>query len=173
MTRREALRKAGSGFGAVGLASLLSNEARADVGGLAPKAPHFAPKAKQVIFLFLNGGPSQVDTFDPKPMLAKFNGGEMPGNLPKAKQERGKIMQSPFAFKRYGKSGIEVSDLFQKTAQCIDDICVIRSMHTDLPAHAQAILQMNVGRIIPGFPSMGSWLTYGLGTENKNLPGFI
>ena len=173
MTRREALRKAGNGFGAVGLANLLGNEARAEVGSLSPKAPHFAPKAKQVIFLFLNGGPSQVDTFDPKPMLAKYHGGDMPGNLPKAKQERGKVMQSPFAFKRYGKSGIEVSDLFQKTAQCIDDICVIRSMHTDLPAHAQAILQMNVGRIIPGFPSMGSWLTYGLGTENKNLPGFI
>jgi hypothetical protein len=173
MTRREALRKAGNGFGMVGLAGLLGNELKAQAASLAPKAPHFAPKAKQVIFLFLNGGPSQVDTFDPKPMLTKHHGAEMPGNLPKAKQEKGKLMQSPFAFKRYGKSGIEVSDLFHKTAKHVDDLCVIRSMHTDLPAHAQAILQMNVGRVIPGFPSMGSWLTYGLGTENKNLPGFI
>ncbi len=173
ITRREALRQAGNGFGMVGLAGLLAKEAQADAGSLLPKSPHFAPKAKQVIFLFLNGGPSQVDTFDPKPMLTKFNGGAMPGDFPKAKQERGKLMQSPFPFKRYGKSGLEVSDLFQKTAQCIDDICVIRSMHTDLPAHPQAILQMNVGRIIPGFPSMGAWLTYGLGSENRNLPGFI
>src|SRR5260370_6764470 len=82
-------------------------------------------------------------------------------------------MQSPFAFQRYGQSGLEVSELFKKTAQCIDDICVIRSMQTDLPAHPQAILQMNVGRIIPGFPSMGAWITYGLGSENRNLPGFI
>src|SRR5205823_3236586 len=121
----------------------------------------------------LNGGPSQVDTFDPKPMLAKHHGSPIPGDYPKAKQEGGTLLRSPFEFKRYGQSGIEVSELFQKTAACIDDICVIRSMHTDLPAHPQAILQMNGGRIIPGFPSMGSWLTYGLGTENRNLPGFI
>ena len=174
MTRRDALRNVGNGFGIVGLASLLSGEnARADTGSLLPKNPHFAPKAKQVIFLFLNGGPSQVDTFDPKPMLARHHGSPIPGDYPKAKQERGTLLRSPFEFKRYGTSGLEVSELFQKTAACIDDICVIRSMHTDLPAHPQAILQMNGGRIIPGFPSMGSWLTYGLGTENRNLPGFI
>ena len=173
MTRREALRQAGNGFGMVGLAGLLAEQARADAGSLLPKAPHFAPKAKQVIFLFLNGGPSQVDTFDPKPALAKYHGQAMPGDHAKAKQEKGKLMQSPFSFKRYGKSGLEVSELFQKTAQFADDTCVIRSMHCDLPAHPQAILQMNVGRIIPGFPSMGAWLTYGLGSENRNLPGFI
>ncbi|MDQ6666502.1 MAG: DUF1501 domain-containing protein [Acidobacteriota bacterium] len=173
MTRRELLKTTGTGFGMVGLANLLAGQALADSGSLAPKTPHFAPKAKQVIFLFLNGGPSQVDTFDPKPALAKYHGQPIPGDYPKAKQERGTLMQSPFAFKRYGQSGLEVSELFAKTAQCIDDICVVRSMHTDLPAHPQAILQMNVGRIIPGFPSMGSWLTYGLGTENQNLPGFI
>lgn len=173
MTRRELLRHTGTGFGMVGLANLIANQALADTGSLAPKTPHFAPKAKQVIFLFLNGGPSQVDTFDPKPALAKYHGAPMPGDYPKAKQESGTLMQSPFAFKRYGESGLEVSELFEKTARCIDDICVVRSMHTDLPAHPQAILQMNVGRIIPGFPSMGSWITYGLGTENQNLPGFI
>jgi hypothetical protein len=173
MTRRELLKTTGTGFGMVGLANLLAKQAIADAGSLAPKTPHFAPKAKQVIFLFLNGGPSQVDTFDPKPALAKYHGKPMPSEYAKAKQEGGTVMQSPFTFKRYGQSGIEVSQLFEKTAAHIDDICVVRSMHTDLPAHPQAILQMNVGRIIPGFPSMGSWLTYGLGTENQNLPGFI
>lgn len=173
MTRREALRNMGNGFGMVGLAGLLGGQMHAGSGSLDPKTPHFAAKARHVIFLFLNGGPSQVDTFDPKPMLVKHHGQAMPGDHPKAKQERGTLMQSPFAFQRYGQSGLEVSELFQKTAECIDDICVIRSMHTDLPAHPQAILQMNVGRIIPGFPSMGAWLTYGLGSENRNLPGFI
>ena len=173
LTRREALKQAGNGFGMIGLAGALAQQAAAESASLAPKAPHFTPKAKQVIFLFLNGGPSQVDTFDPKPLLAKHHGQAMPGDFPKAKQERGTVMQSPFAFKRYGKSGLEVSDLFAKTAALADDMCVIRSMHCDLPAHPQAILQMNVGRIIPGFPSMGAWVTYGLGSENRNLPGFI
>lgn len=169
MTRRDLLSKSGTGFGLIGLANLLAAESPS----LAVKAPHHPAKAKQVIFLFLNGGPSQVDTFDPKPNLAKYAGQAMPGDYPKAKQENGKLMPSPFAFRRYGQSGLEVSDLFAKTAEHIDDVCVIRSMHCDLPAHPQAILQMNVGRIIPGFPSMGSWVTYGLGSENKNLPGFI
>lgn len=173
MTRREALEKVGTGFGMVGLANLLAERMRGSSGSLEPKAPHFPAKAKHVIFLFLNGGPSQVDTFDPKPALKKYHGQPMPGDHAKAKEERGTLLQSPFGFQRYGQSGLEVSDLFQKTAGMIDDICVIRSMQTDLPAHPQAILQMNVGRIIPGFPSMGSWITYGLGSENRNLPGFI
>ncbi len=169
MTRRHLLKTTGTGFGMIGLANLLA----ADAASLNPKTPHHAAKAKQVVFLFLNGAPSQVDTFDPKPALAKYHGQPIPGDYPKAKQERGTLMQSPFAFKRYGQSGLEISDLFAKTAQHADDICAIRSMHTDLPAHAQGILQMNSGRIIPGFPSWGAWLTYGLGSENKNLPGFI
>lgn len=180
MTRREALHKAANGFGMIGLAALVAEQARAaaSIGSgfeasLDPKKPHFAPKAKQVIFLFLNGGPSQVDTFDPKPSLEKYHGSVIPGDYPKAKQEHGTLMRSPFSFQRYGQSGLEVSELFHKTAQHMDDICLIRSMHTDVPAHPQAILQMNVGRIIPGFPSMGAWLTYGLGSENRNLPGFI
>ena len=116
MTRRDLLRTAGNGFGLVGLAGVLADAARAE-GSLLPKAPHFAPKAKQVIFLFLNGGPSQVDTFDPKPMLAKHHGQPMPGDYPKAKQEKGTLLQSPFSFKRYGKSpAFEVSDLFARTA---------------------------------------------------------
>src|SRR3981081_4258295 len=130
MTRRELLKTTGTGFGMVGLANLLAKQAWADAGSLAPKAPHFAPKAKQVIFLFLNGGPSQVDTFDPKPALAKYHGKPMPSDYAKAKQEGGTVMQSPFTFKRYGQSGIEVSQLFEKTAAHIDDICVVRSMHT-------------------------------------------
>ena len=169
MTRRHLLKTTGTGFGMIGLANLIA----ADAASLNPKIPHHAAKAKQVVFLFLNGAPSQVDTFDPNPALAKYHGQPIPGDYPKAKQERGTLMQSPFAFKRYGQSGLEISDLFAKTAQHADDICAIRSMHTDLPAHAQGILQMNSGRIIPGFPSWGAWLTYGLGSENKNLPGFI
>lgn len=169
MNRRDALFQLTNGFGMVGLAGLL----QAQTASLAPKRPHFAPKAKQVIFLFLNGGPSQVDTFDPKPALEKYHGQPIPGDYPKAKQERGTLMRSPFSFQRYGQSGLEISELFAKTAAHADDLCVIRSMHTDLPAHPQAILQMNSGRIIPGFPSWGAWTTYGLGTENANLPGFI
>jgi hypothetical protein len=170
MTRRDALFQLTNGFGAIGLAGLL----QAEPASLAPRAPHFAPKAKQVIFLFLNGGPSQVDTFDPKPSLAKYHGQPMPGNSKTAKQERGTLMQSPFSFKQYGQSGLPVSELFAKTAAAhADDLCVIRSMHTDLPAHQQAILQMNSGRVIPGFPSWGAWTTYGLGSENRNLPGYI
>jgi hypothetical protein len=159
-----------NGFGAIGLAQLLQAESASH----APKSPHFAPKAKQVIFLFLNGGPSQVDTFDPKPSLAKYHGQPMPGDYKAAKQERGTVMRSPFAFKKYGQSGLEVSELFAKTAAAhADDLCVIRSMHTDLPAHQQAMMQMNSGRVIPGFPSWGAWTTFGLGSENRNLPGFI
>ncbi|MBI2687027.1 MAG: DUF1501 domain-containing protein [Acidobacteria bacterium] len=167
MNRRDALLQLTNGFGMVGLAGLLEG------ASLSPKTPHFAPRAKQVIFLFLNGGPSQVDTFDPKPSLAKYHGQAIPGDYPKAKQEKGTLMKSPFSFKRYGQSGLEISELFAKTAAHADDLCVIRSMQTDLPAHQQAIMQMNSGRVIPGFPSWGAWTTYGLGTENANLPGFI
>ena len=170
MNRRDALLRMTNGFGAIGLAQLL----QAESASLAPKSPHFAPKAKQVIFLFLNGGPSQVDTFDPKPSLAKYHGQPMPGDYKAAKRERGTVMRSPFAFKKYGQSGLEVSELFAKTAAAhADDLCVIRSMHTDLPAHQQAMMQMNSGRVIPGFPSWGAWTTFGLGSENRNLPGFI
>ena len=172
MTRREALRNVGCGFGMLGLAGLLEQESRA-AGTLAPQAPHFPAKAKHVIYLFLNGGPSHVDTFDPKPSLSKYDGKQVPSEFAKKDDQHSRLLGSPFQFQRYGESGLEVSELFPHVGKCIDEVCVLRSMYCDLPAHPQAIIQANTGRIIPGQPSMGSWLTYGLGTENQNLPGFI
>ncbi len=170
MTRRDILRTMGAGFGMAGLASAVTTTA---VDPLAPKSPHFPAKAKHVIFLFLNGGPSQVDTFDPKPLLQKYNGQPMPdGNL-KTERKTGNLLGSPFAFHKCGKSGIEVSEIFPKLGECIDDVCVIRSMFTDIPNHEPSLFMMNCGNRVPGRPSMGSWLTYGLGSENQNLPGFI
>jgi hypothetical protein len=165
------LRTMGAGFGMTGLAGTLS--ADTPTNPLAPKNPHFAAKAKHVIFLFLNGGPSQVDTFDPKPLLQKYSGQPMPtGNL-KTERKTGSLLGSPFKFNRYGKSGIEVSEIFPKLGACIDDCCVIRSMYTDIPNHEPSLFMMNCGTRVPGRPSLGSWLTYGLGSENQNLPGFI
>ena len=135
--------------------------------------PHFKPKARSVIFLFMNGGMSQVDTFDPKPMLEKYDGKPLPGPIPQHERKTGGLMKSPFTFKKYGQSGIEVSEVFPHVGSVIDDICVIRSMHTEIPNHEPAILMMNTGANQPGRPSMGSWLTYGLGQSNKNLPGFV
>ncbi len=170
-SRRDALRTMGCGFGMLGFANLMRAElARSP---LEPKSPHFAPKAKHVIFLFLNGGPSQVDTFDPKPMLTKYHGKPMPSGNLKTERKTGNLLASPFSFKKYGQSGIEVSEIFAKLGECIDDVCVIRSMHTDRPNHEPSLFMMNTGDKLPGRPSMGSWLTYGLGTENQNLPGYI
>ncbi|MGH7192440.1 MAG: DUF1501 domain-containing protein, partial [Candidatus Saccharimonadales bacterium] len=134
---------------------------------------HYAPRAKQVIFLFMNGGPSHVDTFDPKPALEKY-AGQQPEALTKNNQRGvGKLFPSPFKFARHGASGIEVSELYPHTARVIDEICVIRSMHTDIPNHEPALLMMNSGNTQPTRPCLGSWLTYGLGTENQNLPGYV
>ena len=171
MTRRELLATMGAGFGAVGLQAALGAEIVKDP--LAPKPPHFPAKAKRVIYLFLNGGPSQVDTFDPKPMLDKYHGQPMPSGNLKTERKTGDLMRSPFSFHRYGKSGIEVSEIFPKLGACIDDVCVIRSMFTDRPNHEPSLLMLNSGDRLPGRPAMGSWLTYGLGTENQNLPGYI
>ena len=134
---------------------------------------HFAPRAKNVIFLFLNGGFSQVDTFDPKPMLDKYDGQPMPGEAIKTENKTGMLMRSPFSFKKHGESGIEVSELFPHLGASVDDMCLIRSMVTDIPNHDPSLLMMNTGHIQPGRPSMGAWITYGLGFENKNLPGFV
>ncbi|MDQ6704346.1 MAG: DUF1501 domain-containing protein [Acidobacteriota bacterium] len=173
MTRRELLATMGTGFGMAGLANVLQASMPVNANPLAPKAPHFAPKAKNVIFLFLNGGPSQVDTFDPKPMLDKYDGTPMPdGNL-KTERKTGNLLKSPFTFKKYGQSGIEVSEIFPKLGECIDDVCVIRSMYTDRPNHEPSLFLMNSGDKMPGRPSMGSWITYGLGSENQNLPGYM
>ena len=165
-------------MGAMALGSLfgktlgLQAAETANLNPLAPKLPHFAAKAKRVIPLFANGGPSHVDTFDPKPELTKWHGKEIPNTLP-TERKTGAAYKSPFAFKKYGKSGIEVSDLFAKTAESIDDICVIRSMRADVPNHEPSLLLMNCGESRLVRPSMGSWLTYGLGSENQNMPGFI
>jgi hypothetical protein len=139
----------------------------------AAKKPHFPAKAKQVVHLFMNGGPSHVDTFDPKPLLQKYHGKPLPSANLRTERKTGAALGSPFRFHRYGKNGIEVSELFARTAECIDDICVIRSMHADVPNHEPSLMLMNCGDGRLPRPSMGSWITYGLGSENQNLPGFI
>ena len=174
MTRRQLLRTMGTGFGLAGLANVLSaNTAPAVVDPLAPKVPHFPAKAKHVIFLFLNGGPSQVDTFDPKPMLDKYNGKPLPSGNLKTERKTGNLLKSPFGFQKYGQSGIQISEIFGKLGAHADDLCVIRSMNTDRPNHEPSLLMMNCGDKMPGRPSMGSWVTYGLGSENRNLPGYV
>ena len=172
ITRRDLLRTAGTGFGMVALSQLLAEDRPAG-GPLAVKAPHFPAKAKNVIFLFLNGGPSHVDSFDHKPMLAKYDGQPFPGGNFETERKTGNLMRSPFKFKKYGQSGIEVSEIFPHLGATIDDICVIKSMHTDLPFHEPSLFMLNCGQRLPGYPSMGSWLTYGLGTVNRNLPGYV
>ncbi len=176
MTRRDCLRTFGTGFGMTafaGLSGAAVGNSVLNTNPLAPKAPQFPARAKHVIFLFLNGGPSQVDTFDPKPMLDKFNGKPVPdGNL-KTERKTGNLLKSPFEFHKYGQSGIEVSEIFPKLGAHMDECCVIRSMYTDRPNHEPSLLLMNTGDKQVGRPSMGSWLTYGLGSENQNLPGFV
>jgi hypothetical protein len=178
LSRRDLLNRTGTGLGAIGLAALLAERTSAAPkpganNPLAPKVAHFTPKAKHVIHLFMNGGPSQVDTFDPKPELTK-NHGKQAGSLGKSTERKtGPLYKSPFAFKKCGQSGIEVSEIFPEIGACIDDICVIRSMHTNIPNHEPGLLLMTCGNTQAIRPSMGSWLTYGLGTENQNLPGFV
>ncbi len=176
-TRREFLRRSGTGLGALGLAGLLADEnpralAAAHPNPMHPKEPHFAPRAKAVIHLFMNGGPSQVDTFDPKPALDKYHGKPLPMNL-RTERETGAAYRSPFKFQRYGESGIEVSELFSHVGEMIDDVCVIRSMHANVPNHEPSLMLMNCGDSQFVRPAVGSWVTYGLGSENQNLPGFI
>jgi hypothetical protein len=157
----------GSGFGMMGLGASL----QAATGG--PKGPHFAPKAKHVIYLFLNGGPSQVDTFDPKPMLTKYHGKPAPSANLKTERKTGAMLGTPFRFDRRGKSGLEISEIFSELGKHADDLCVIRSMHTERPNHEPSLFMLNCGHVLPGHPSMGSWLNYGLGSENQNLPGYV
>ena len=174
MSRRDILRRAGGGFASIGLAGVLSDQGLlASESPLVPKSPHFKPKAKRIIHLFMNGGPSQVDTFDPKPDLEKYHGQRPPGAERKTERRTGGLFKSPFKFKQSGESGIPVSEIFPEVAKCIDDICVIRSMHTDVPNHEPSLLMMNSGNTQPVRPSMGSWLCYGLGVENQDLPGFV
>ncbi|HHK42472.1 MAG TPA: DUF1501 domain-containing protein [Planctomycetaceae bacterium] len=173
LSRRELLRRSGMGFGMLSLAPLLQAEAAPAADPLAPKPPHFPVKAKHVIHLFMNGGPSHVDTFDPKPLLKKYAGKTLPKPNLRTERKTGAAFPSPFKFRKYGESGIEVSEIFAQTARHIDDIAVIRSMHADVPNHEPSLLLMNCGHSQMVRPSLGSWLTYGLGTENQNLPAFI
>jgi hypothetical protein len=181
LTRRELLNRCGTGFGAMALAGMMAEigltSSRADaaesLNPMAPKKPHFPAKAKNVIHIFLNGGPSHVDTWDPKPMLDKYHGQPLPTQNLRTERRTGAAFRSPFKFQKYGKSGIEVSEIFAKTAEHVDDIAVIRSMHADVPNHEPSLLLLNCGDARQVRPSMGSWVTYGLGSENQNLPGFI
>ena len=176
-TRRDFLRRSGMGFAALGLTGIpdvsLADSDTGFVNPLIPRTPHFAPKAKRVIHLFMNGGPSHVDTFDPKPMLDRYHGKELPMENLRTERKTGAAYRSPFAFRQYGQSGIEVSELFSHVAEHIDDIAVIRSMHADVPNHEPSLMLMNCGDARQIRPCMGSWVTYGLGSENQNLPGFI
>ncbi len=186
LSRRLFFEHVGAGFTAVALTSLLNDDVLA--GGLAKTAeksvpsdlvarnPHFEPRAKAVIHLFMNGGPSQMDLFDPKPELARRHGqpyfDQIAGEVENP-HEAGALMKSPFKFAQYGESGMWVSDAMPHLAKCTDEISVIRSMHTVNITHEPAIFQIQNGRMLPGYPSLGSWITYGLGTENQNLPAYV
>lgn len=188
LSRRQMLAGSGMGLGSLALASLLgelgllgstgrASEAAAPPSAghapLAPRKPHFSPRATRVVHLFMNGGPSQVDTFDPKPALRKYHGKPLAKGNENDRRLGGAAYASPFEFARYGQSGIEVSELFPHVAECIDEICVIRSMYTDVPNHEPGLMMMNCGEIAQSRPSVGSWVLYGLGSENQSLPGFV
>src|SRR6266571_93484 len=180
LTRRQLLRQMGTGLGMLGFATLLqdagllvSTAAAATGNPLAPRPPQFPARAKRIIHIYLNGGPSHVDTFDPKPALAKWAEKVIPtGNLT-TERPTGSALPSPFKFRPYGQSGIEVSEIFSKTAAHVDDLCIIRSMYANTPNHEQSMRLMNCGDERLSRPSFGAWLLYGLGCENQNLPGFI
>jgi hypothetical protein len=184
LSRRQTLMRAGFGMGSLALGGLLSDlgltsaaaaEAAANLSPLAPRAPQFPGKAKRVIHLFMNGGPSQIDTFDPKPLLKKFHGKSLPGKAELGKDKRlgGAALGSPFEFKQHGQSGMEISELFPHVAKHADDLCVIRSMFSDVPNHEPGLMMMNTGNFTLPRPSVGSWALYGLGTENQSLPGYV
>ena len=170
VSRRDLLCRSGIGLGMLGLAGLLAEKQTVQAANA--MRPHFVPKAKRVIHFFLNGGPSHVDTFDPKPALLKYAGQPVPNTLI-TERKTGHAFPSPFKFKAYGQSGIEVSELFAKTAEHIDDVAVVRSMFAQVPNHEPSLMLMNCGDSIQSRPSLGSWLTYGLGSDNENLPGFV
>ena len=171
LSRRRLLRRCAAGFGSIALATLLSEEHQAQASS---PGPHLPVKAKRIIFLFMKGGPSQVDTFDYKPLLQQSDHQPLPFEKPRVQfAPTGDLLASPWKFKRHGQSGIAVSELFPYVAQCVDDLCIINSLHGTNPAHGGACLKLHTGSDAFVRPSMGSWITYGLGTENENLPGFI
>jgi hypothetical protein len=177
--RRDILRLAAQGFGAVALEHLLQRDLSAAerVNPLSAKPAHLPAKAKSVIFLFMVGAPSQIDIFDPKPALKKFAGQKLPESYGKVPSQfthgDTPLLPSPWEFKQYGQSGLPVSSLMPHVAECVDDICFVRSFYTESVVHAPAMYQVHSGRILPGFPSMGSWVTYGLGSESENLPAYV
>lgn len=182
VSRRDALRRAGCGFGHTALLGMLTQmgflglgagAADAASGTKRTKGLHFGARARNVIFLFLHGGVSHVDTFDPKPKLTEMDGKALPFDRPLQFDETGNLMKSPWAFRRYGQSGMPVSDLFPHVGSVVDEIAFIRSMHVEQVDHGGAILQLNTGSAVFPRPSLGSWVVYGLGTENQNLPGFV
>ena len=178
LTRRDLLWRLGGGVAGLGLVDLLQRDGRLaaqSLNPLAPKPPHFPAKAKAVISIFCYGGVSQIDTFDPKPDLLKYQGETMQGvgEVQTIMGNPGGLMPSPWAFKKHGECGMDVSELFPHVAGHVDDLALIRSMHALSPAHGPALFQMNTGSILAGHPSVGSWVSYGLGTANENLPGFI
>jgi hypothetical protein len=183
LTRRAALRSIACGFGHVAFLGLLASEARGaaretmnrDANPIAPKPPHFPARARRVIFLFMHGGVSHVDTFDPKPKLAEMNGKPLPFAKPAFEfAPTGNLLASPWKFRKYGRSGIEVSELFPNVGSCIDDVCVIRSMNGgNQVSHGPAMLAMNTGDPVFNRPSLGAWTLYGLGSDNHDLPGFV
>lgn len=172
MNRRQFLLKTGAGFGSLALSTMLAEDSLL----ASPRAPHFAPKAKSVIFLFMYGGPSHIDLFDPKPELNKWHGKEIPvfrkEDIFMAKTKPN-AMRSPFKFAKHGQSGIDICDQYPELSKCADDLCVIRSMHCESNNHGPALAQMQSGSLFAGHPSIGSWVNYGLGRENSNLPGFV
>ena len=180
-SRRELLARTGTGLGVLGLAALFGDEARANP--LAPRQPHFPPRARRVIHVYLNGGPSQVDTFDFKPTLQKLGGQPFPDSIKAAVQAtkhsnvfhgcKDELLASPFAFAQHGQSGAWVSELLPHMARHIDDLCLLHSLQADSNNHAPASYQLHTGDIRPGKASLGSWVSYGLGTENENLPAFV
>jgi len=179
VSRREMLCKCANGFGGLALAYLVADKiasaaALAERNPLAPRLPHYEPKARSVIFLFMDGGPSQIDTFDPKPRLERENGQAIPFETPTTVFNiSNKILASPYKFRKYGQCGADVSELFPNLASCVDDMAIIRSMVADHSEHTAANYFMHSGSGFQGRPSMGAWLTYGLGSESENLPGFI
>src|SRR5262245_22725744 len=181
ISRRSLLCRIGGGIGAVGLANVLADAGllaaapSASANPLAPRPPHFPARAKRLIFLFMNGGPSHVDTFDPKAGLSRYAGQPLPERIRNGMSRRDAtpLLESPFKTHHYGQSGIEATEIYPEIGGVIDDLCVVRSMYTDNPNHEPGLLLMNSGNMQPIRPSMGSWLTYALGSENQNLPGFI
>ncbi len=174
ISRREMLRLSSIGFGGLALASLLQDETAASQKPLAARPPHFTARANRVIFLFMHGGPSQVDTFDYKPLLNRDDGKPLPFDKPRVvSSQTGNLLRSPWKFRQYGQSGAWVSDLFPHVASCVDDLSIINGMHGSNSRHGGALLELHTGSDTFVRPSIGSWITYGLGSENQDLPGYI